>query len=1136
MLIRRLQEFIDALSLQEGRISSFDAGVLNSVKEKFALTPPHTPLSDDDLNWLNDVFATRWTNVFDTSEDYTFSIKHANQVWIALAKDLALDLKQPWLRIIIPVLFNDKDPDNFVKLSQITDPRDIYLDEDGKSWHSLFALFSRLQKNPRDLKAQRNIDTRSGRSLSPGELFRIQNKTPKDEPCFNGHASFWRYLLETVALTWSAHDRIDPQLLALLLDMIENYNIRPVDHDFDFTQEQSFNRLCQYMRCCKMDDLTRFYGVLIEFQGQKTPLIDVFIGLLLQSNDTQERLQALAAWIYHVDLSLPQKTLKSPGSTSISRATKYFDIHQLKSLLSNLPFKLRPNFECRLDQFELNLKAKTYIDTGLFHEISCLMSMPWQDIIDPLDELGMVASREYTSFWQYVIHRFAPEWQNKGKVPMIILVELLGLIDNYYRTMDQPHLVMERMNSIISFLNTLGSCTIEDLNYFYATLINKNGRSQYLLEILLECLQDTESLPSNIPLLAKWLYGMNPSLVAKAPALDGVYQTLQAGRHFTVHTLRNLLALLITKPSSSAALQRLSLQQELSVASEITQDLIESIKTLYKTRWHEIIDTAEDYTRLAGGQNTAWIRLAQSLAGAGYITPHYYRLLIPTLTHDVEFVTKDPLTMYPLTDFILSASERARNRELIYLPNCVRHFENNRTFFNPNNDESNALTSREKQRMLSAMPQYLACFQLSEQQQNNLGLSQMSVVMLKELVDKTVYADGLILGKSLSETELTQAYQGYEQFLAYIKSLPKEERQDFYQHRIRGNENHHEYTFLEVLEIILNRGECIATYGKLFIKLVVDYNPRVEFSQTIEMLADIASLRRCSERRLYRPPEHSSQTEAVRRLLTLMVSLLTHPFSYYGRGIPISIQGRVNTVTSSGWELYKIISQAIAEDGLDKANSLYCSLIQTIIEPALKKTSLTRSNDTLFWLQSIENGTLFNMVDRTSFEPALLLTVLCKMIMSDRKLGVLIEPYMDDLIEILANEKNSHVQWVRINVGFFECLKRMTELQRKSVLDALRQPTEVIPPSDVLKAIADYYTYPCSHGTGPGFFKMVGSADTLRVHGSSKQENLPESCHSVSELLTALRSRRNPEPSRFGLKRMSEQETPVMLSVSTSAR
>src|SRR5690606_25203947 len=129
-----------------------------------------------------------------------------------------------------------------------------------------------------------------------------------------------------------------------------------------------------------------------------------------------------------------------------------------------------------------------------------------------------------------------------------------------------------------------------------------------------------------------------PALITSNEHLTSAYEHLRVGPYFTIRELRNLLDQLPVNFDRQLQTDVIKLRSLAYNTDRISEEIIEKLRDIYARRWRLVIDTPNDYTRQQTGENKPWIALAQHLAGSGHVDKNYYRLLMPTVTHDDEFI------------------------------------------------------------------------------------------------------------------------------------------------------------------------------------------------------------------------------------------------------------------------------------------------------------------------------------------------------------------------------------------------------------------------------------------------------------------------------------------------------------------
>ncbi|ASQ45034.1 hypothetical protein [Legionella clemsonensis] len=901
MLVSQVYKFINALTDIEHNLGPHDQELLHAFKEKYPLSNSETEanltenadlaLNGEELQWIQEVFAKRWTHIADTSEDYTFDPRGNNIPWITFARELGKVCKKPYLMVLMPKL-ESIDPEKFLRLEDDQDPRSIYLSNDDKTWHRVKGLLERLQQ-PSAVFSTFDVKKILPRALTLKEMFRIRSK--------------------------------------------------------------------------KGDELAK-----------------------------------------------------------------------------------------------------------------------------------EIDNETYANLWDYIMRRFAPTWQQKGKCPEHLLPDLLEVVECYFnaKAMNQNLKVFHQ--KLKNFTKDLEACPLEDINHFYGIEIFGREHNHYLVNILLDCFNETPDLEEKLADVARWICRFDPTLVSKCENLLPVYKILKVGEYFDLTHLRQL----INKLDSNAAEIKPKIHdflEKIPATGEISKEIITEIKKLYAFRWQIIKDSPHDYLRKQNEENRSWIRLAQYLAGAGYIEANYYKLLIPTLTEDSDPISKEILTNFPLSRFILSEDEK----ELIYLPNCVSQHQANGTFYHFSGERFRKLTAKEIERLPFAELQFYEYYaQVVAIEEECLPIKKSTVMALKELVNGTLNPYALRLGHSITSEQERIAEEAYFKFFGFLNNLPEDELARLYAHTViwRGQKRSVQEILAEVQlnetpeedknstiqtislsedqmrsgekleeknstthqkentsaepivakEVPLKERECIAFAGQFFAKLVADYAPEEKFNQAIEenALAALDDMRLCSAQLVFRNWDFVDDKEATRRALTILVSLITHNFScIWGTGSSLQFwDQKKNIITATGKELFKALEYALDNGDFSKIRFTYTYTMRNIVKRALEQNDFIRKyiryKDTLDWLESIKDESMFEPRNQVCFEPELLLSVLTSLTeRCNAKTSMLIENFLDELIKTRIQPENQYQQWVRINVEFNKLLnnKALPPKARHLILQELRK-------------------------------------------------------------------------------------------------
>ncbi len=580
--------------------------------------------------------------------------------------------------------------------------------------------------------------------------------------------------------------------------------------------------------------------------------------------------------------------------------------------------------------------------------------------------LFSVGNEVYQSVWDYICQVLV-RWQRGVDKAWLFYPLLLELV-NAYQPQGDNSLFQTKLNELnFNIINA----SDEEVYYFYTLTMNLNSKKIYLFEVLADCWVGATCLNEQIIELAKLLFEKNPAWISTNSLVWPVYQIMMVGPYFSLSQLQFLVADLKAGDSLLVQKELKSINEAVLTATEITPSIIDQLRVLYQLRWHEIIDSEKDYfVATPDILHKPWVKLAEHLAGAGLIDKNYYCFLIPTLEQTINLVNELPLITFPLNAYILSEN----NQQLIYLQHSLMHYRSKGTFYNCNDLKNICpLTAKEKERVSRVMPDSSQYFKCTDAKKT---ITKYTVEKLKELVLASLFVGGLEFRASYSEQQSLNADLAYADFMHYVTNLAAtdfEEYVNLCDHTIQFNDSC--LTVKKVLDHVLKERDCVATNGKYLLKLVLDYQPETSFlrssiemplllnDHTLDYFVERCGLRAQSARLIYRDSTIEHEQTLI-HLMTILISLMTHRFRVLlGTGNIIEALGYSNLTTLTGKKIFDAIWELFEGNNLTLARSTYFSMIETMIEPAIKdngyKASLTRYPDTCNWLISIKTGDLF---------------------------------------------------------------------------------------------------------------------------------------------------------------------------------
>ena len=119
----------------------------------------------------------------------------------------------------------------------------------------------------------------------------------------------------------------------------------------------------------------------------------------------------------------------------------------------------------------------------------------------------------FVNFWDFLEKKIFPTLQSKGKQPFDLLAKLLFLIEEYNSLKASKADFNKFVRSLNEFFVILNRHGLEQINYFYGNRITFNGKSCYLLDLLI-VLNTAQSYTIDDALnsILTWLHSYNPIL------------------------------------------------------------------------------------------------------------------------------------------------------------------------------------------------------------------------------------------------------------------------------------------------------------------------------------------------------------------------------------------------------------------------------------------------------------------------------------------------------------------------------------------------------------------------------------------------------------------------------------------------
>lgn len=792
------------------------------------------------------------------------------------------------------------------------------------------------------------------------------------------------------------------------------------------------------------------------------------------------------------------------GNKSKLRALNLTELHRIRSKKgSDLSFVMKDELYCDFwDYFQRQLipgwKRDGMYTFYLFNPLLNLIETFFEKNINSFQsqlnmfEFHLAACPAGDVNQLYGLNIALPD--NQSAYVIDILLDCYYLVETLVKKNDAEFQSMfSQLEKHLAGNPIVKTSSLSDLRTQFPTLSNDS------LDLLLDCYERKMNLQSKLVALAATICHYNPSIISHSPALTKVYLDQKAGPYFNIQHLHQLISNLnidhpapirprsvspqpsMDIPHRHKVLRRMEnysnpvihttaldeiddarrplreahrellaftdSQLDTKPNPKVWQFLINKIKELFAIYWSLIIDTPDDYFRSKNKKNHPWIQLAQYLAGAGHIDSNYYSLLIPSLTQQIEPITLECLTSYPLSDFILSNS----NNELIYLPATRTLAEMNGQMSNYNSQYAHPFLPKEKARLKAVDLEIYDHFFTQRQFINHEpSISMATIEALRNLVNGSVNKEGLT-EEILSPDQYAITEESYSQFIAYLATISPEEEKRLYAQRI--NYNGDTILFSELMDATQASSEekrrCATQNGVYIAKLVIDYNHETRFSNAIEtnniLEERLRYMRSCSARKVFYDYNNLDTTTANKRAMMLLVNLLTTSFHYQNfSGNTITLFGYTNTVPSTAKKIFEQLKAAELYSHLRHIRYDYVHMIEHILRPAVTKPHSRRYENTQRWYEQVLSGEIFSPESKSSFEPELIIKTLWDIASNNSKLQNTIEVFLDRFMQIylLADDPNS--KWIKLNIELNKFLiKECTPEQKNEILTAFRNNESV---------------------------------------------------------------------------------------------
>ena len=315
-----------------------------------------------------------------------------------------------------------------------------------------------------------------------------------------------------------------------------------------------------------------------------------------------------------------------------------------------------------------------------------------------------------------------------------LLYPFYQIIADYFEALADPALTVNTHSLLHDFYKReLEHLPLNEVTFFYGQIIERGKTmedSVFLHDIILNLMDATTDLSCVLPdmvKLAVWITLKNPAMLISHPDVDQIYRTEKLGPYLTqgqlaqemltllrlrqelpdndfncIDTLKNALLLESQVDPMVAAQSLPGPVREDDLFAQIMnifslRDKFNQAETCTRIIKRAILPNAPyEYVYHREGANTQYIRVAQLLQASGFLKRHgvddYFQLLMPSLVSPIDSVTRNYLSINPLSHYIRPENDPTY---LIYLENSLEHYKINQCFYNVNASKARSFSPKE---------------------------------------------------------------------------------------------------------------------------------------------------------------------------------------------------------------------------------------------------------------------------------------------------------------------------------------------------------------------------------------------------------------------------------------------------------
>ena len=702
-----------------------------------------------------------------------------------------------------------------------------------------------------------------------------------------------------------------------------------------------------------------------------------------------------------------------------------------------------------------------------------------------INELYQIRTKpvvETTSPWEIVTQSIFVKLSKQDAYPLPDLFYFVEQCDNYFeqKTYDFKH-------ALDDWINRVKLLSVDRINSLYAKPISLDGDKVLLIDLILDCYgaQTADKLNVAVRRLATGLASIDPILIGKSANYPLI----------TIYGLKDILNDLTAINERFFQPELQALINQIQLADDFTPNIISSVKSLFNARWLSIIDTPQDYFRPGVVSHCPWAKIAKKLSTNANFTRYYFSILVPSLKEDdaENNLMASPYIYEPMSHYVLSHT----GTKLIPLLDTLVTYRDKHQFLclSEDNRTLRQFHPIEVERLKYAPPKYWRFYLTHVIKPPNTSISMPTVQALKTLANRSSHRRGL--DGVYEARQLTAAEHAWKDFFEFYQRLDDEERERLNALNVIIGDN--EFNFKrDIVQALERNALCAAQIGQIIIQIVLNFEHSAIFDADVTTLGNLQLMRQNSSRQVYHEYAHITTEVAYRRLMTLMVSIMSYPFTQ-------SVLTKSPTATI--WDLSHEVSQ-VARNIFLALRNIYLNPDSTharyiyvyVIEHILKAKPVSVSwweqiyeylglSDNV-WPQSIVSESIYQQT--LCFEPEKLLWALSQPAIAQKHPSL--NQQALQILQTLLQPEHEQYHFIRSNVLLHRLLWTLSSKEKWDILKNIQKVIAQCPLITKLSACKAYFN------RGPQLSRYNFFADIIKLDEMRSLVAQVNTCQTMGQL------------------------------------